>query len=340
MTRLSQSGILPPMLIKIDKKGAVAIPPGEYLEKHVEAAVEKAPELFLGMDLLLIGRQVRTDRGIVDLLGLDRDGNVVIIELKRYDSPREIVSQAISYRSHFRKAATAEHLNQIAATHFGQDSDGGALLKARLKGKFGIVPQTLNKKQIVVLVATHFPDGVLDDLEEVLDHVCIQFSYYKSDGAEFFSVKRVSDPNLAHVSTTASKPKLTDFDSLFTAVISEVKRTLPKPFTTFKNTLAHRSKDQWVRFHWGGMDTHVGLWAKKGSDGPEISVYFWSSDTEVVDTLKSNADSLRRALGLARDDVFDPDKKQSIDKSVDERSAAQTVASFISTLKPLLGDRF
>ena len=38
---------------------------------------------ILGTDILIIGRQIYTKSGALDLLGIDSDGNVVIIEVKR-----------------------------------------------------------------------------------------------------------------------------------------------------------------------------------------------------------------------------------------------------------------
>src|SRR3989339_1903808 len=103
------------------------------------------------MDILLIGCQVHTDRGIVDLLGLDNNGNTIIIELKRNESPREIVGQAISYCSHFHRNGDLEYLNRIAEDYFGQISDEGLLIRKKFKERFGTFPATLNKKQIIVL---------------------------------------------------------------------------------------------------------------------------------------------------------------------------------------------
>ena len=47
--------------------------------------------------ILIIGRQVRTDLGgFIDLLGVDRGGNVVVVELKRDRTPRDAVAQPLN----------------------------------------------------------------------------------------------------------------------------------------------------------------------------------------------------------------------------------------------------
>src|SRR5882762_2400866 len=51
-------------------------------------------------DWMVIGRQVITPHGgRVDLLAIDRDGNLVIVELKRHHMPRDIVTQVLDYGS-------------------------------------------------------------------------------------------------------------------------------------------------------------------------------------------------------------------------------------------------
>ena len=51
---------------------------------------------IVGSDLAIIGRQVQTKSGPLDLLAVDNDGNLVIIELKRDVLPREALAQAIA----------------------------------------------------------------------------------------------------------------------------------------------------------------------------------------------------------------------------------------------------
>lgn len=68
------------------------------LEIDLEKWIKENPEI-LGQDILIIGEQVRTKSGPLDFLGIDKSGNLIVIELKRDKLPREALSQAIDYVS-------------------------------------------------------------------------------------------------------------------------------------------------------------------------------------------------------------------------------------------------
>lgn len=59
----------------------------------------KTNPAILGEDIVLIGEQIQTRSGPLDFLGIDNNGNTVIIELKRDKLPREALIQAIDYAS-------------------------------------------------------------------------------------------------------------------------------------------------------------------------------------------------------------------------------------------------
>jgi len=64
-------------------------------ERVLEDMIVAAPRI-LSDEWMLIGRQERTGNGgIVDLLAIAPDGALVLIELKRDRTPREVVAQAI-----------------------------------------------------------------------------------------------------------------------------------------------------------------------------------------------------------------------------------------------------
>ncbi|QQZ07676.1 hypothetical protein [Heyndrickxia vini] len=64
--------------------------------QHIEEWIRKSPEI-LGEDLLIIGHEYdkfEVNEGL-DLLALDRDGNVVIIEVKRDTSGSNVDFQSV-----------------------------------------------------------------------------------------------------------------------------------------------------------------------------------------------------------------------------------------------------
>lgn len=81
----------------------------------LEPWLESNPEI-IGTDILIIGRQVMTKSGPIDLLGVDRAGNTVIIEIKRAELPRETLAQAIDYASDVAEW-TVDRLGEICADY-------------------------------------------------------------------------------------------------------------------------------------------------------------------------------------------------------------------------------
>lgn len=67
-------------------------------ERMLEELLVRSPEL-LDPDLTLVGRQVPTEGGPLDLLGVDGDGRLVVFELKRGALTRDAVAQALDYAS-------------------------------------------------------------------------------------------------------------------------------------------------------------------------------------------------------------------------------------------------
>ncbi len=64
----------------------------------LEPWLESNPEI-IGADIVIIGRQVMSKSGPIDLLGIDKSGNLIIVELKRDQLPRGALAQAIDYAS-------------------------------------------------------------------------------------------------------------------------------------------------------------------------------------------------------------------------------------------------
>ena len=73
------------------------------------------PEI-IGIDIIIIGRQVMTRSGPIDLLGIDKSGNTVIVEIKRAELPRESLAQAIDYASDVADW-TVEKLSEVCSEY-------------------------------------------------------------------------------------------------------------------------------------------------------------------------------------------------------------------------------
>ncbi|MFZ5881905.1 MAG: endonuclease NucS domain-containing protein [Chloroflexota bacterium] len=70
-------------------------------------------------DIVVIGRQTMTKSGPLDLLAIDKQGNVVIVELKRDALPREALVQAIDYASDVAEWGV-EILSEICTKYTGK----------------------------------------------------------------------------------------------------------------------------------------------------------------------------------------------------------------------------
>lgn len=87
-------------------------------ENLLEEILTKNPDMLdIGLDL--VGRQVDTPSGPLDLLGVDNAGRLVVFELKRGKLNRDAVAQAIDYASQLR-AMNLDSLSQHIAERSGK----------------------------------------------------------------------------------------------------------------------------------------------------------------------------------------------------------------------------
>jgi hypothetical protein len=106
-------------------------------------------------DLVLIGRQVQTSyNSYLDLLGIDLDGNLAIIELKRDKTLRDTIAQGIDY-AEWCSRLTSEEIVAYGAKRYGSDEMFRKVVSETLGGPF---PELLNQKQRILVVAPEIPD--------------------------------------------------------------------------------------------------------------------------------------------------------------------------------------
>jgi hypothetical protein len=118
-------------------------------EFQLEDMIVKDPRI-LSNEWMVIGRQEITSHGgRIDLLAITPDGSLVLIELKRDRTPREIIAQALDYAS-WVEQLTPEKIAQIY-----QRFSVGRELDSAFKEYFGeeLDEETLNQSHQIIIVA-------------------------------------------------------------------------------------------------------------------------------------------------------------------------------------------
>ena len=91
---------------------------GRREAEDLEEWIASQPAI-IGTGIIIIGRQVATKSGPLDLLGIDKHGNTVVIELKRDKLPREALAQAIDYASDVA-GWSVEKLSEVCSQYTGK----------------------------------------------------------------------------------------------------------------------------------------------------------------------------------------------------------------------------
>lgn len=176
-------------------------------EQVLEDMIVREPGI-LSAEWMIIGRQEPTGfGGRIDLLAIAPDGSLVLIELKRNRTPREIVAQALDY------AAWVENLtaDRIAQIHHRFSNGGG--LDAAFEKRFGtkLDEETLNASHQIVLVAAALDDAseriikYLNDRDIAIN--VLFFQVFQHDSDLLLSRAWLIDPGVtqANVATTTKR---------------------------------------------------------------------------------------------------------------------------------------
>jgi hypothetical protein len=137
---------------------------------------------LIGLEVLVLGREVPTVANArIDILAINREGDLVIVELKRDRTPRDIVAQVLDYASWVHGLNTKQ-VHEIAL------GKSGIELSVAFREKFGIeLPETLNGTHSMMIVASEF-DASSKRIVEYLNEVhnininATFFTVFEQDG--------------------------------------------------------------------------------------------------------------------------------------------------------------
>lgn len=163
------------------------VPSKLNLEERLEIWIEQDVSI-LSPELLIIGRQIETDfGGVIDLLCLNRNGDTVIVELKRGLTPREVTAQALDYASWVRELSN-DRISAIAGRHLGETGT----LEDAFARKFGVdLPEVLNENHGILIVGSRIDAGTERIIKYLSDAYgvsinAVTFQYFQTQQGEEF----------------------------------------------------------------------------------------------------------------------------------------------------------
>ena len=159
------------------------------LESHLENWLKNSPWALTGESLIWIGRQtsatVESTTVFPDLLGVDIEGNLVIVELKKDKAPREVVAQLLEYAA-WAKTLTDEEIHQLGDAYFQTRGE----FQADFCEEFDTdeVPP-LNRSLRLFIVARRIPDRILKVCQFLrdshdMDINCIVVSTFETESED------------------------------------------------------------------------------------------------------------------------------------------------------------
>ncbi|MBU9711573.1 hypothetical protein [Evansella tamaricis] len=161
----------------------------ERLERWIEV-----DSSILGLDILVIGKQVSTTYGgRIDLLAMDMDGNLIILELKKDKTPRDVVSQALDYASWVRDL-TYNDIEKIATKYLN------CPIRERFSNRFqSAFPEEVNNHHSIIIVASEL-DASSERIVQYLSSEykininCIFFEFFQDRDNEYLGRSWLMDP--------------------------------------------------------------------------------------------------------------------------------------------------
>ncbi|MDI9616143.1 MAG: endonuclease NucS [Methanothrix sp.] len=246
----------------------------------LESWIASNPEI-VGPDIMVIGRQVNTDSGTVDLLGIDIYGNTVIIELKRDALPREALAQAIDYAASVA-GWSVDKLNDICSNYRSKELED-AFSEAFPDVDLDSI--NLNSTQRIVLVGFSIEDSLKRMIKWLSEHHdvninAVVLSYVKTKGGDELLLRTVvinEDIARERIQEAQKKKKFTNLTpidfmnkcvpelrSFFQYILDEAERN---GFSIYWGTKSYS-----VRMYLPSEDAHASFLYCKPTG--ELSFYF------------------------------------------------------------------
>jgi hypothetical protein len=170
------------------------------LEERIENWISKDISILVpdGSGLLVIGRQVKTDfGGEIDLLCMDSNGDLVIVELKRDKTPREVTAQALDYAS-WVESLDSDQIEEIASGFLPKEMSLRDAFENAFEDLGLDLPEVINGQHSIVIVASKVDDST----ERIIRYLSskgininfVRFHMFKAAEGDEFLVRTFTIP--------------------------------------------------------------------------------------------------------------------------------------------------
>lgn len=150
---------------------------------------------ILSTQLMLIGRQVPTSYGkFIDMLAMDGSGNLIIIELKKSRTPREVVAQLLDY------ASWVQSLSYDEISSIYTDRNQGKKLEEGFDDAFGVsLPEQINQSHELIVVASDLDSSTERIINYLSDNYgvpinAVFFRFFRDEGRDYLARTWLIDP--------------------------------------------------------------------------------------------------------------------------------------------------
>lgn len=183
-------------------------------ERRLEELIDKDISV-IAPHLMVIGRQVPTSFGkFIDLLAIDGAGNLAVIELKRDQTPRDVVAQALDYGSwvHTLGADEIATIWQRYLEKF-RPAEKGTPLDQAFRKRFQVkaMPDELNSEHELIVVASSLDEsteriiGYLAEYHSVNINAVL-FRMFKDGEREYLTRAWLRDPTAVSTDGAGESP--------------------------------------------------------------------------------------------------------------------------------------
>lgn len=172
------------LLTKLDNTDFVT---HNLLERYdIQEWIEKTPEV-LGEELLIFGKELCLQNGSrLDLIAIDKNANIVVVEIKRQASGKEIDWQAIKYASYCSSFLIEEIVRHYSNYLTSDEEEARSKIEEFLDENIDL----LNGKQRIILVSQDFHSDVLSAVlwlrDYGIDIECLRFRPFIDENEQLY----------------------------------------------------------------------------------------------------------------------------------------------------------